>query len=325
MIGVFRSNNPLNASILFVYGFLLKLYWFMHLPSITHRSADGFLYNALIDLLKPGLEEWRILEAALVYFLLFTQAMSLNYFMNSRKMVSGNNFLPAMSYLLITSLLPEWNMLSPTLIVNSILIWFFFKVSTLGSGNQVRSVLFNIGLAIGVCSFLYLPSLFFVVIVLIGVGMVRPPKIFEMGMVFLGLLTTWYFLAAALYLTDKTQLFEMMDLFFEWPDILMNKLVVTGIALLALLLLVGFYFVQAQSSKQIVRVRKGWGFVLANLILLLLIPLFQFNPDLRDWIMTLVPVSLFIGAGFYYLSVKPIRMVLHWGVVLFVVYYQYFR
>ena len=34
-----------------------------------------------------------------------------------------NNYLPAMSYLLITSLFIDWNILSAPLVINTLLIW----------------------------------------------------------------------------------------------------------------------------------------------------------------------------------------------------------
>ncbi|MCO6496101.1 MAG: hypothetical protein J5I50_00425 [Chitinophagaceae bacterium] len=324
MIGVFRSNNPLNASILFVYGLLLKLYWFIHLPPLTDRPSDGFLYTALIDLVRPALQEWRFIEAVVVYLFLFVQAMSLNYLMSSRKMTADNSFLPAMAYLLITSLLPEWNILSPTLLINSFLIWILFKISTLATATRVRSTLFNIGLGVGLCSFLYFPSILLLILVIVGVAIVRPVKVFEMGMIFLGLLTTWYFLAAALYLTDQMKFFSTMEFGFDLPDIWPGKAELGGLALVLLLLLIGFYYVQAYSSKQIVRVRKGWSFILFILLFLGCIPLFQDNSDLRDWIMTIVPGSLLTSAAFYYLPVRFIRSILHWGVVGFIIFFQYF-
>lgn len=323
MVGIFRSNNPLNTSILFVYGLLLKLGWFLHYPLVSRHPSDGFLFTAIADYLQQGFQSWKILAPSIIYLLLFSQAIMLGYLVNSRKMLPRVNYLAAMAYLLITSFFPQWNTFSSVLFVNSVLIWIMLKITNVNSVSGIKGGLFNIGLAIGICSFFYLPSLFFAIIVLIGVVLMRPPRFAELGMIFFGMLASWYFLFAGVFLLNKLYLLDLKKLRLELPVFRLTPEEITGIVLLAVSMLIGIYYVQSQAAKQVVQVRKRWSFLLISLVLLVFIPVLQPNPDLRNWLLCLAPFSLLLGAAFYYMPVKWIRALLNWAMVAFVLYLQY--
>lgn len=324
MTGIFRANNPLNASILFVYGLLLKMPWFLSHVSAPQADTDGFLYNWIIQFLTPAFKAWPALVPVIVYILLFTQALSFNFLVNKRRLMAKPNYLPAMSYLLITSFFPVWNELAAPLIVNSILIWIWARLTNLNPAQGVKSTLFNVGFVVGICSLLYFPSIAFFAIVVLGLVIARPPRITEWVMVLFGLLTVWYFVFAILFLTDNLYSFKFPGVIFEGWRLDWNPLQFTGIVIIGVAFLLGGYFVQSQSSKQVIQVRKRWTFLFINVLLLLIVPFLKYHEGLPDWVMVILPLSAFVAAGFYYINSKLIRLVLHWGMVAYVLYCQYY-
>lgn len=325
MTGIFRANNPLNASILFVYGLLLKLGWFLHAPGVIVNEDEGFLYNKLISWLTPLFQAWPSMSSVIAFALLYSQALSLNYYVNSRKLMTHPNYLPAMSYLLVTSFFPEWNMISAPLIISSIAIWIWGRLSNLGNNSGVKSKLFNIGFAIGVSSFLYLPSIAMAVIVILALIITRPPKIAEWIMVLLGIATTWYFLFAGLFLTNELYQFYLHDIIFSKIKISADVTEYVGIILLLMLTVLGGFFVQAETSKQVIQVRKRWSVILVFLIVLSIIPFTATGFHFEYWLLPMVPASILIAASFFYLRSKWINLILHWAMVGFVVYVQFFK
>lgn len=323
MTGIFRSNNPLNASILFVYGLLLKLPWLLRGHVIPLNNRDGFLYSELIKFLDPAFKVFPVLEIAIVYLLLFTQAMTLNYYANSRRMMARPNYLVAMAYLLATSFFKEWNELSAALIVTSVMIWIWGRLTSLRNDSRVKSTLFNVGFAIGICSFLYLPSLSLVILVLLAVAISRPPKVAEWLLVLLGVFTLWYLLFSYLFLSNKLYRFDLPGFAFKVPEIKWDTILYIGIGLLVFMTLTGAFFVQSESSKQVIQVRKRWTIFLLSIVLLVLMPLLDQNDGLRNWIVSVPAISMFIGAAFFYINSRWIRFILHWGMVTFVLYCQY--
>ncbi len=157
MVGIFTANNPFNTFLLFIYGFFLKLAWFIHPHIPTVQKTDGFLFREILGKLENTGTQFPSIYPVITYFLLFTQAITFNKLINDQRMMQRTNYLPAMSYLLITSMFSEWNVLTAPLVINTMLIWVWAKMSTLYSNTNPKSTLFNIGMIIGVSTFFYFP------------------------------------------------------------------------------------------------------------------------------------------------------------------------
>lgn len=325
MTGIFRSNNPLNASILFVYGLLLKLPYFIGQPIIRQQPSDGFLFTDIIELTRPVLENWHFVAASVTYLLLFVQALTINFYINSEKMMAKPNYLPAMSYLLLTSLFPEWNTLSATLIINTILLWIFGKIMKLGNTTKPKETLFNLGFASGICTFFYLPSIILVFFILICIVVARPPKIAEWALVFLGFFTTWYFLFAWLFLSDKIYSFYIGNLNFDLPEVIFNNVLYAKLGAILILFLTGTYFMQAEMSKQIIQVRNRWAMILTGVVLVSFAPLLNENEDFSNWTTSLFFLAPLAAVAYYNIGSKWIRIILHWSIVALVLFTQYFK
>lgn len=325
MTGIFRANNPLNTFLLFVYGLLLKMGWFIH-PQIPEvRKVDGFLFNDLLAFIKPGLDSYPLSYSIITYLLLFSQAISFNQFIISRRLMQKPNYLPAMSYLLITSFFVEWNMLSAPLVINTFLIWVWAKMSSLYNNPHVKSTLFNISLAIGICSFLYFPSLAFTLLVVFALLITRPFRIAEWLIAFMGILTIWYFLFTWLFLTNRLYGFHLPGFHISYPLFNQNNIEYAGMILILLTLLIGGWFVQSHSGKQVVQVRKSWSLMWLYLVVALLILFINSSSNFEYWMLATVPAAAFVACTFYYVRLKWIAVVLHWMMVAFVIYMQFLK
>jgi Family of unknown function (DUF6427) len=323
--GVFRANNPLNTFLLFVYGILLKLVWFIHPPIPVVQNSDGFLFRDLLTSIKPTLDGAPFLYTFITYFLLFTQAISFNQLINNRRLMQKPNYLPGMSYLLITSFFPEWNVLSAPLLINTLLIWVWAKMSNLYNNKHAKSALFNIGMAIGVCSFFYFPALAFGIMVIFAILITRPPKVAEWLIGLIGVFTPWYFLFVWLFLTNKLYSFSLSGFQISRPLFGQDMMGYIGMAFIIILATAGGFFVQSVSGKQVVQVRKGWSLMFLYLVVALFIPFISINNNFEYWILAVLPVSAFAGCAFFYTRVKWIPLVLHWIMVGFVIYMEYVK
>lgn len=325
MTGIFRANNPLNSFLLFIYGILLKFTWFLHPQVPVVQKSNGFLFNNLLTWIKPYFDSYPASYFVITYLFLFTQAVSFNQLIIRRRLMQKPNYLPAMSYLLVTSFFNEWNILSAPLIINTFIIWVWAKMSNLNNNQHPKSTLYNVGIAIGICAFLYLPSFAFAILIIFSLIILRPPKAAEWFIIIIGILTPWYFLASWLFLTNNLYSFHLSGfgiLNLSHPPI---NIEMAGIALILLLTLIGGFFVQSASSKQIVQVRKNWGLMLLYLVVALAIPFMNGIHQIEYWLLSMIPVSAFVSCAFYYPRVKWISAVLHWIMVGFVLYVEYFQ
>jgi hypothetical protein len=326
--GIFRANNPLNTFLLFVYGILLKFVWLFHPQGPVVQKSDGFFFKDILTAIKPFFDAHPTGYFIITYLLLFTQAISFNQVIINRRLMQKPNYLPAMSYLLITSFFNEWNVLSAPLIINTILIWVWSKMSSLNNNQHPKSTLFNAGIAIGVAAFFYLPAFAFAIFIILSIIITRPLKIAEWIIAFIGILTPWYFLACWLFFTDKLYSFRLSGFGFSVPSYesyasLSVELI--GISLIFLMIIAGAFYVRTFMIKQILQVRKSWALMLLYLVVAIGIPFISMNHNMEYWLLALIPAAAFMGCAFYYPRVKWIPMVLQWISVGFVLYLQYFQ
>ncbi len=126
--------------------------------------------------------------------------------MNDNRMMQRQNFLPGMAYLIVTSLVPEWNYFSAPLFANTILILVLAGLFHTHNTAQPKGIIFNIGLGIGICSFIFFPSVIFVIWAIFGLMLMRPFRINEWLICILGMTTPYYFYPVYLFLTDQWSL-----------------------------------------------------------------------------------------------------------------------
>ncbi|MEO6187523.1 MAG: hypothetical protein ABIO82_06400 [Ginsengibacter sp.] len=325
MTGIFRANNPFNTFMLLVYGLVLKLEWFIspQIPQI--HKTDGFFYNRILSFVKPTLDAFPLGYSIIMFILVYTQAISLNKLLNNRRLIQKPNYLTAMSYLLITSFFVEWNVLSAPMLINTLIIWVWAQMSTLYNSQQIKSTLFNIGVAIGICTFFYFPSLAFALLVIFGLIITRPPRIAEWLVALLGVLTPWYFLFAWLFLTNKLYSFQVPGIQIDYPIFLRNKMEYVGIILILVATITGAVFVQLNVLRQVVQVRKSWALLALYLMVALFIPFINSSYDFRYWFLATVPISAFIACAFFYIKQRWIAVLMHWLMVAFVIYISYIK
>lgn len=289
------------------------------------QNSDGFLFNDTLSFIKPFIDRYPISYSIITYLLLFSQAISVNYFMMRRRSLMKPNYLPAMSYLLITSFFLEWNVLSAPLVINTLLIWVWGKMSNLYNNKQVKSTLFNIGIVVALCSFLYFPSIAFLILIIFSLLITRAFKASEWTIAIMGILVTWYFLFAWYFLRDKIYSFSFSSVKISYPIFAQNNEGYAAMIFLLILAIIGGFFVQSYSGKQVVQVRKSWSLMFLYFVVALFIPFISASNNFEYWILAAVPAAAFISALFFYPNKKWIPMILQWLMVGFVIYMQYFK
>jgi hypothetical protein len=323
VVGIFKANNPFNTFLLFIYGLLLKLAWFVHPHIPIAQKTDGFLFREILAKLENTGAQFPLIYPAITYFLIFTQAITFNKLINDQKQMQRANYLPAMSYLLITSMFSEWNVLTAPLVINTLLIWVWARMSTLYSNTNPKSTLFNIGMMIGVSTFFYFPSLAFVLLIVFALIVSRPFILAEWIISFLGILTPYYFLFSYLFLTDKLDGYKIPQFEISYPHFHKNYWELAGICLVLISFLIGGFFVQANFRKQLVQVRKRWSLILLYLVVAVFVPFINATHTFEYWILTAIPLSAYVGCGFLYPVKRWLPLLLHWLMVIVVIVISY--
>ncbi|MBC7829454.1 MAG: hypothetical protein H7122_17035 [Chitinophagaceae bacterium] len=323
MIGIFKQKNPGNTLLLLIYALVLKFPNFLHPTGPLQQPGDHYLYKQVIRFLQ-SFQLPPVLYSLLAFLLLFGQALLFNRICNAQKMIAKPTYLPAMAFILVSSLFVEWNQFSAPLIINVFLIWIFYRMMLLYNIPKAGNVIYNIGLLLGIVSMLYHPAIVFILLVIFTLFIMRPFRIQEWVIALLGITTPYYFLALILYFSNQWSWGHLLPaVSFNLPLMPTSPFTTISIVLLVIPFIVGGVFVQNNLNKMLIQVRKGWSLLLLFLMISLSVILIDGDTKYVNWILCIVPISAFHAAAYFYPINKPFPLVLHWITFAYALYLNY--
>lgn len=324
MTGIFKQKNPANIFLLLVFGILIKLPMFVHPHVVVSKPGDGILYSSIIKFLTSAGKSNPVLYPVLAYSLIFLQALMLTRFMNGQRMMNKPTYLPGMAYLLITSLLPEWNYFSAPLLVNTVLLFVLSALFKTYNQPNAKGAIFNTGLALGLAAFIFFPSLTFIVWILLALAVMRPFRLNEWVLCLAGITTPFYFYAVYLFIDDKWSWQNLVPYFsVSLPVVKQSAWLAGSVFLLAVPFLAGGYYVQESLRKMLIQVRKGWSLLLLYLLGAVFVPFVNNTDNFENWIMAAIPFAAFHACTYFYSTLRILPQILFWLTVAFVLAYQY--
>lgn len=322
MIALFKEKSPGNVAALFIFGLFIKLPVFLYPKKALVTPWDGKLYQAFASWVSSLPSPF--FAPILAFVLLYVLALSLTNIVNEYRMTTRQTFLPGMSFLLITSLMPEWNVLSAPLLATAFILWSFSKLFELYNVQAANSRIYNIGLLLGVASFIFLPSVLLGVCIIIGLMVLRPFRLNEIFLLLIGILTPYYFYAIYLFLADKFHWQQFLPLVtFRLPFSPNNIWLAGRAVLIGVPFLMGGYYVQTHLRKMLIQARKNWSIVLVYLLVSLAIPFLNSPDSFVNWILATVPFAIFHASAYLYSPRKWVPVVLFYAALAFILAQQY--
>lgn len=325
MIGIFRQKNPANALILLFYALVLKFPIFLHPQVPVLHPEDNYLYRVILRGLDSAIHSIPVFYSVLTFLLLFLQAILLNRISNHHKVLPKPNFLPGMSYILITSLLPDWGHFSAPLLINMVMVWIWHRMMELYNSHRPGSAIFNIGVWMGIISLLYVPAVAFLLLMLSALLTMRPFRIREWFVGLLGFTFPYYFLFLVLYLTGSWKWADIVpSIKFAVPDFPATIWITLGIVWLVIPFIIGGYFVQKNLSKFLIQIRKTWSLLLLFLMVAIVIILISKVTSYENWIIMAVPLACFHAAAYYFPAKTLGPNILHWMIIAYILAMSFF-
>lgn len=325
MIGIFKQKNPANVFLLLVFGILIKIPMFLHPHVPVPKTEHGILFQKFLIFLEPAGHSSPVIYSLIAYALLFLQAILLNRFMNTQRMMSRPGFFPGMSYMLITSLLPEWNYFSAPLIINTILLFVLSGLFKIYNQQNVKGAIFNIGLALGIASFIFFPAITFLIWILLALAVMRPFRLNEWVLCIVGVITPYYFYGIYLFIKDQWSLQNLFPHFSVGLPVITQSAWLAGSAFLLIVpFLSGGYFVQNNLRRMLIQVRKGWSLLLLYLLGAIFIPFVNNSDTFENWVITAIPFAAFHACTYLYSTIRIMPLLLFWLTVAFILGYQYY-
>jgi len=197
-------------------------------------------------------------------------------------------------------------------------------MSKLYNEPNPKGSLFNIGMAIGISSFFYFPTISFSVLVIVGLLITRPFKLPEWIVALLGLASPFYFLLAYVYVMDKWQGYHFPGVAVTLPHFIESRWALAAVIIVLFTTVAGFIYVQKNFRRQLVQARKSWNLIFLYLLIALFVPFINASHSFVYWILSAVPIAVIAGAGFLYPQKRAFPLILHWLMVAFAIAFSYF-
>ncbi|RYG37242.1 MAG: hypothetical protein EOO01_30320, partial [Chitinophagaceae bacterium] len=202
MLQLFRNYSPFTVLILIIAGFLMKL------QALSSGVApvplpDHIIFGQLLAVLNHIFHGSAFGYTLFAVVLLHIQAIYLNYITVKHKLFHRNTYLPAFSYLVLTSIYPPFNYFSEPLLINFFTIAALDLMLTLSQTSQPRKQIFNAGFLLCIPAMIQFPAVGFILLLFLALLFLRTFNLGEWTVGGLGYLTPIYFFVAFLFLFDQ--------------------------------------------------------------------------------------------------------------------------
>ena len=206
MINQFRTSNPINLLLLFVYTFFMRIVILVEIPDALNFEflepyAKFFLQIPLQSAFSPTTN---VIAAGMIIFI---QAIIFNVIINNHGLLPKPGYLPALLYITGASLFMPFLVLSPTLICNFLLIWMMDKLLKIAKSQNVIMVMFDIGMLIAVGTLIYFPFIVMLLMLWLSLLLYRSLNWREWVSGLVGFITIFFFLGVFYYLNDNLSMF----------------------------------------------------------------------------------------------------------------------
>ncbi len=293
LIGVFKSNQKL-LTILVVA--LTALLW---IPSFWFNNTIVIEKNSLFNLFSWALK----LKTANFLFsviLISIQAIYLNNIVNELKLVKNNTHLPALFYVLLCGLNPDFLVFNPIIVANSFILVLLHQLAKSYNIQQPYSVSFNTGFLLALASLFYFPLIIlfpFIWIVFLYAGVSRWRN-FAISII--GLIIPYIFYFAYHFFINEffnvIQLFRFNEKIFI-EDLSLSKLSFVFYALLGIGLLALVKMMQTL-QKDVIKVRKFKLVFLIMTAFIFLIGLVNGHDYISTFLLMVIPLAVFFANYF---------------------------
>ncbi len=325
MIQQFRNLNFLNIFILLILLYVLRIGLFLNLPEEINTGFSEFGNRILLtNTANPHLSPFaNVVVAGLIVFI---QALLFNRIINLFNIIGKSTFLPALTFVLASSVFTPFLFLSPPLICNFFLLLILYKILASIKNAAVVSTMFDLGMITAIGTVFYLPFSFITFVLCFALIIFRPFNWREWTAIIMGFVTIIWFLAVYYFWNDK------LNSFYEiWRPLTSGFPVFIRIQLLDYIVLLpigvglflGFFQLRANFFKSYILIRKT--FQLLFFLFLVACLSFYIKPDYRinHFLLCVIPVASLLAYYFLNAAKKWFYEPLFLLIAGFIIYFQF--
>jgi hypothetical protein len=324
VLSIFRTNQLPTGILYIVYLVLLRLPGYIF-PDLRLQSTYVGGYFARMVEGWFGSSYWALEVFILV--LLIVQAFLINIMVQEHRISREVTLFPGLFYLLIVNSVPGFFQATGPLIANTFIIYALWQMMAIYRKPACADSIFNIGLAIGIGSLFYFSLFSLAIWGLLGLNTLRAFRMKEFLIFLSGIIVPYILGFTWFFWTDKAGLFYQNHFQahfgfngIPYVDSLMDYWVNGLMVILVLTVLLSG---RVYMLKQNIPIQKKITIVQWSLLFLILSLVIQLNFEWEHWIITGVPLGVFISMNFFHLK-KGVAESLHMLWFVAILFLQFF-
>jgi hypothetical protein len=304
-IRLFRTSQPMLAFLLMV-PVLVAAYSSYHYHFATVQPNGMPFYDAVIAVLGKA-PSWVRLTISLI--LIYLQAIHLQFILNRHEVLYKESWVPALMYIFLATLLPEFQWFHPMLFINSFLLLALDRIFFLYKNDKPLPLDFDTGFIIGIASLFYLPLLIFILFFGAALILLRPFSWRDWATGIIGVFLPLFFAFCYYFLNDRFMLlYEKLALSGIKSPKNLNEIFkgqyIYSLAVPAVISLLGLLKQFTNFYKNVTRTRLNQLVIFMFAITAALAAVFAETIQLFRFMILVIPAA--VWSGYYLLSLKKI-------------------
>ncbi len=305
MIRLFRTSQPFPAFLLLIPVIIVS--WPLYHHHFFTVKPNGMPFYDGILRIMGELPSWTRLTVSLS--LIYLQAIHLQFILNRHEVLYKESWLPALMYIFIATLIPDFQWFHPMLFINSILLFAVDKLFFLYKNDKPLHLDFDVGFLIGLASLFYLPLLIFIIFFGAALILLRPFSWRDWATGIIGVFLPLFFAFCYYFLTDQFMLlYEKLVLSgIKKPkniEELFKKPLWFTIAVPLFLTIMGLFRQFSNFYKNITRTRLNQLVILLFAVTGCLAGVFAETIQIFRFMILVIPAA--VWSGYYLLSLKKL-------------------
>lgn len=328
LIGFFRKSYLFQYVFLVLIACLLWITTFLK-PGGRIPETDALLqpgYALILTVIGSNDFAGKIISFALV----LTMAFLFNQILIQHELVPKNTLLPALVFIILISHSNQMLHLEPSIISGFLLLIVLHYLFQAYTEEEAYGQIFNAGFLTGISSFIYFPSIFFIIFIWLTFIVFRLYKWREWLIPAIGVGIPYIFLLTYYFWFDKLipVLQAYLNFFMSLSPVQFNfspgiiDYIITG--LIIFLFLWSLLRAVTEIQEKNIGIRKRFWSVFWFLFVSIIIFLSADFGDKSHQVLLIIPLSVYISTGFSYVR-KKIWLEVVFGILFLLIAYNNFK
>ena len=327
LLKFFKGTGPGVIFMIAVVSALVMMSVFFRHPLASetiHSGSSMPLYSIIEAFIIPGRLPAMLLSLSITVAMLFL----LVNFNTTIFFISERTFLPALIFVFLTAIFPEYQVLNPVIPAS---LFFMIALKRIMAGYHRQGFAYNFfdaGILISTGSLFYANLIWFGLIILIGIILLRTVSIAEIAIMLLGIITPYLITFGIYYVLEyePEALLKIIsdNLFIPAESYSFSRIKIVTLIYLAILAIISTgYLLMLQNSKKI-RSRKTFSILIWIFVFSLTAYFAVPSVSVEIMWITAIPVSYILTHYFIYYKKKIISEIFFLLVLILVLIIQGF-